>query len=454
MNDINEALFKAYDIRGIYSKDLDENTAKIVGRAFGSYIGKGKRIVIGLDVRNSSRTLMDHMLKGMRESGLKIFDIGVVPTPVVYFTIVHYGFDGGAMVTASHNPKEWNGFKLFGTKGAVLGLGSGLEKIRDIARNGSFQIFESPDVEDISQKILSDYESFLLGKVKIGRKLRIGVDPGNGCYSGIASRILSKAGLEVLPINNEPDGNFSSRAPEPKADTITQLMKLVKEHGLDFGVAFDSDGDRAIFVDENGAFIRGDIAFAAFVKSLLSNGEKAVYEVSCSKSVEEEILKKGGIPILSRTGRAFILNTMSKENARLGGEIAGHLYFSEIYNADDALYATLKMAELLSAKNTTLSKLIGEIPKYSTKALEIDVDDKYKYNIIDKLRENLGKKEKNLITIDGVKITLTNGWFLLRASNTSPKIRLVAEASTDEDLDSVVSKAMLEFNLALDEVSK
>ncbi len=449
MLQVNDALFKAYDIRGVYGRDLDDETAEAVGYAFGRYIGKGKKVVVGLDVRLSSESLMRSMLNGMSRTGLKIFNVGMVPTPAIYFVIRHFGMDGGAMVTASHNPKEWNGFKLFGSGGRVIGLDSGLREIKDLMLRGGPERGDGIEgMEDIREKAISAYEAFLLGKTHVGKTLKICIDPGNGCYSGMAKDILKKAGMEVIAINDMPDGSFPARAPEPKEESIGKLMNTVVEKRLDFGVAFDSDGDRAIFVDDKGRFLRGDVAYSVFIDALLGKGEKAVYEVSCSRMVEDAISKRGGVPMLSRTGRAFILEMMVKESARIGGEISGHTYFSEVYNADDALYAAMKMAEILSSGDRKLSEIVDSLPKYYTSAIELDIEEERKYLVSDIIRKMLLREGKKVITVDGARVEAEDGWFLIRPSNTSPKMRLIAESGSAEGLRRIVAIGMEVFEKA------
>ncbi len=437
-------IFKAYDIRGVYPGDIDGSAAEAIGKAYGRFIGSGS-IAVARDVRLSSGELMQHMLKGLKNAGIKTIDIGIVPTPVTYFAIRHYGLDGGIVVTASHNPPEWNGFKLYRKGGEIIGMGTGMERIMELAGHDSDMqtggATEAQEAIDKSSETIEAYRGFLLTKVHVARRVKAVVDPGNGSYSGLAGRILSEAGVDVHPINNVPDGRFPARSPEPKPETLSGIMKGVVEQGADFGVAFDADGDRAIFIDEKGDVIRGDIAAALFIRNYLKAGEKAVYDVSCSDAVEEEIRRSGGIPLLTRVGRAFLLAKMMEENASIGGEISGHLYFSSVDFADDALFAALKMAELISISGRSLSQLVSELPRYEGSVLELDAEDRYKARIIDIVKSELEKSGMRLITIDGVKAIADYGWFILRASNTTPKIRLIAESKTAEGLKMLLDYA-------------
>ncbi|HUB92482.1 MAG TPA: phosphomannomutase/phosphoglucomutase [Candidatus Saccharimonadales bacterium] len=444
---LGDGIFKAYDIRGIYPKELDESTAEALGCSFGEYMGRGKTIGVCMDVRLSSGSLRKSFLKGVSSSDIKIVDLGVAPTPVIYFAVSHYGLDGGAIVTASHNPPEWNGFKFYGKGGEAIGMQNGLSVIRDTSRRNSRCESRELLVEDRSARAIDDYEKFLLGKISVQGKVRIGIDPGNGSYSAIAKRVFEKAGAEVLAINDSPDGSFAARKPEPNEETLGRLRELVVDKRLDFGIGFDPDGDRGVFVDGKGRVLRGDLALAVFVRNLLGKGEKVVFEVSSTDLIREEAMRKGGIPIMIRVGRTFFLRAMADEKAAMAGEMSGHTYFSEVYGGDDALFAGLKMAELVSRRGKPLSELVDELPHYESFSAELKVDEKLKYGIIDKIREKLSKTEK-LVTIDGVKVIMDDGWFILRASNTTPIVRLVAEAKSRDALDRIVEMAKREFKEA------
>lgn len=450
---LGDGIFKAYDIRGVYPKELDETTAEAVGCSFGEYIGRGKRICVSRDVRLSSESLMRSMVKGLSGSELEIIDIGVTPTPVIYFAVTHYRLDGGVIVTASHNPPEWNGFKFFGKRSEAIGMESGLAIIRDTSRRNSECEPKPAKIENRSRKTIEDYEAFLLGKIRINGRVRIGVDPGNGSYSSIAKRVFEKAGAEVFAINDNPDGRFPARDPEPGAKSLKKLAELVVEKGLDFGIGFDPDGDRGIFVDGRGRVLRGDVAFSILVKNLLKKGEKAVYTVSCTDAVTEEIKENGGTPVVTRVGRTFVLRAMIDEKAAMGGESSGHTYFAEVYGSDDALFSGLKMAEAVSRRRKGLAELLDEMPHYESAEMELDFEDGIKFRVIDAVREKLSKKAK-VITLDGVKVVTGKGWFILRASNTTPKIRLAAEARSKEDLDGLLDSAKSELEDARSKVGR
>ncbi|MCL5008338.1 MAG: phosphomannomutase/phosphoglucomutase [Candidatus Marsarchaeota archaeon] len=447
-----ESVYRAYDIRGIYKRDIDEDSAESIGAAFARYIGAGKKVAFGYDVRNGSKAMGDRLLEAMSLNGLNVLNLGLVPTPVTYFAVMRYNLDGGIMVTASHNPKEWNGFKLFGAKGAVLGMGSGLEDIKKLIESESAPESTGGSVSNYSDQIMQDYSYFILNKSKQqrqeARQLRIGIDTGNGSYSIIAQKIMAAAGITAFAINNIYDPEFSGRGPEPKESTMGDLSRLVVEKSLDFGVAFDADGDRAVFVDDKGSVIRGDVSLALFIKNLAKPADKIVYEVSCSKIVEDIISEIGAVPVPSRIGRRFILENMVRENARLGGEISSHTYFAEMYNADDALFSTLSMYNIVARSGKSMSQLISAMPHYETAALEIPVQEKEKHSIVESAKVRAEKQGYKLILIDGVKVIDGSWRFIIRASNTSPAIRVLAESNTRHGLKTAleIAKSFLEYD--------
>ncbi|MBO3840025.1 MAG: phosphomannomutase/phosphoglucomutase [Thermoproteota archaeon] len=438
-------IFRAYDVRGVYGRDIVEEDAKLIGLAFATYLGgEGKTIAVGWDVRNSSKSLASSFIEGIVSTGANVLNMGLVPTPMVYFAVAYHKLDGGVIVTASHNPPEWNGFKLCRENAKLCGMGSGLEQIKKIIDEKAWRVASKGLVKNFGEKILEEYEEYLLKifEGKLGR-IKILIDPGNGSCSKTGGRILRKLGLDVDSINDCPDGSFPSRSPEPTEESLTTLRKMVRENGYDFGVGYDGDCDRALFVDDEGNVIRGDIMLILFVKHFLKNsaGEKIVYDVSCSKLVDEVCREIGVIPIVSRVGHTFILEKMLSEKARFGGEISSHLYFGEIYGLDDAIFATLKVAELLTLTGRKLSQLVGELPRYESFRKNYDVPDEIKFKIINDLTSFFKEAGYKTITLDGVRVELEEGWFILRASNTLPQVKLTAEAKSKQGLEKIVCYA-------------
>ena len=443
---LRNEVFRAYDIRGVYGRDIVEEDAKLIGLAFATYLGgEGKNIAVGWDVRKSSSSLAAALIDGVVSTGVNVFNMGLVPTPLVYFAITHRMLDGGVVVTASHNPPEWNGFKLCRGKALLCGWGMGLEEVKRIIDLKAFQLSSREGrVEEAREKVLREYEDYLLNSFK-GRvsSLRILIDPGNGSCSMLGKNILRKTGLKVDSINDYPDGGFPCRSPEPTEESLSILRERVKNGEYDFGVGYDGDCDRALFVDDEGKVIRGDVLLALFVKHFLRGrpGEKIVYEVSCSKIVEEVSRENGVIPVMTRVGHAFVLDRMMSEKAFFGGEISSHLYFGEIYGLDDAIFATLKVAQLLTLTGRSLSQLAAELPRYELLRRDYEVPDEVKFRVVNDLTLLFEKEGCRTITLDGVRVELEEGWFILRASNTLPQVRLIAEARSKQALEEIVSYA-------------
>ena len=417
--------------------------------AFGTFVGKKKRLALSIDIRESSPVLKESFLKGLMRTGAEVLYIGRVPTPLLYFAIAHYKLDGGAAVSASHNPPKWNGLKLCGPMGRTYGAGFGQEEIKQIYSKKSFAYRPDGRVRDISKKLMKDYESFLLKRARVRKPLRIGIDPGNGADSLIAANILRKAGIDTVSINDKPDGNFPSRSPEPKPENITALSALVKSKKLDFGVAFDGDGDRAMFVDDRGRAFFGDITLAMMVKNTINKGERVVYELSSSKAVEDMIKLKKAKGVKAKTGRAFIIDKMLENDAKLGGEHSTHFYFSDIYGFDDAIFAVIKMAELTSGSEKKMSELMDELPRYERIVSEFEVKDSEKFRIVSRMKDSLKRvKGAKIITTEGVKMITEEGWLMARASNTTPKVKIIAESADKRFLDELYALALSEFKKA------
>lgn len=440
---ISNSIFRAYDIRGVYGETLTEEVANRIGRAFASYLGgRGKTVLMGKDVRESSKPLGDAFKNGMLKGGLNVEDIGVVTTPLLYFSSVHYRKDGGAMVTASHNPANWNGFKILGEDG-FISEGRGMRKLRDLTVQGNFEERSEGNFVENPQAI-SDYQQHVADTIKVERELKIVADPGNGACSILTPELFNKVGINVCSIYSEPDGTFSKHPPEPTEETLSYLSSLVLENEADFGVAFDGDGDRALFIDDRGRTIKGNSILNILTKYYLEQypGSPVVYEVSCSMSIKETIEALKGTPILSRVGHAYMYDKMTEENAALGGETSGHYYFQEVYGFDDAFYASLKMAEILSQTEERLSEMVDSLPDYPRiPSKNYNCPDEEKFQVVEEISKDFKDTDYKIVTIDGVKIIGDEGWFLIRPSNTQPVIRVTVEAKSQEDLQRLAALA-------------
>jgi len=437
-----ERMFRAYDIRGIYGKDMTPQIAEKTGMALGTFLGAGKELAVGRDIRIGSEQLKKAVVKGLVSTGCKINDLGIVTTPILYFAIAHKHKDGGVMVTASHNPPEWNGLKLCREKGLIIGKGSGMEQIKNIIKNKKFSKAAKQGKTKTYKGIVNEYARFVLNKISIEKKLRVVLDTGNSVPAIVAPTLFKQAGCKVTVLNEKLDGTFPSRSPEPTEGSLHQLINGVKKTKADFGVGYDADGDRAVFADDLGRVLTGDFVSIIFAQALITKEKrKVVYDVSCSSAVEETIKAKGGVPIVERVGRPFMMDRVLKEKAVFGGESSGHFYFPDIYNLDDGTFASLKMAEILSKLNVPLSQMVDSIPKYHSSTVNVPCPDEIKFNVIERLKAKFEEKGFRILDIDGVKAQEEKGWVLLRASNTEPIIRITAEGKTQGKLTQLLELA-------------
>ncbi|MCD6260175.1 MAG: phosphomannomutase/phosphoglucomutase [Thaumarchaeota archaeon] len=440
MSKFKPEIFRAYDIRGVYGVDLNEDLAKAVGLAYGTMLGNRGKVVVGRDVRLSGEALASAAAEGLAEAGCDVVDIGLVSTPMSYYAVVHLDADGGIQVTASHNPPEWNGFKLIKRGGETLSAGAGMEELRDMVLQGRFRRGERRGrIEKVD--ILESYVEFIASKVKLERPLRIAVDYSNGATAIPFPKIAERVGLEVEALNDVPDGRFPGHLPEPREDTLKDLQEFVVKRGVDFGAGFDGDGDRVVFVDDKGRIISGDIALAIFVKHLEKRG-KVIFDVSSSSALREIIVEKGCEPVEMRVGRAFLLNAVRELKAVMGGEKSDHFYFPELWGFDDACYAVLKMAEIVVKRGRRLSELVDEIPHYpSIPITTFTCPDELKARVVEQIARHYESLGVKVSRIDGVKAYFDDGWVLVRPSNTMPQIKMTAEAKTEERLKEIVDEA-------------
>lgn len=438
------SIFRAYDIRGIYPKDLNEENAFKIGAAF-AQVNPGK-IAVGHDARLSSPSLKQKLIEGLVSGGVHVVDIGMVTTPILIFSVSFYSFDGGIIVTGSHNPKEYNGLKMFTKNSVPISYERGLNKIEDMIKRGyAFKITGNGKVE--KKDVLDDYKNYLLGKIKFNfpPKMKVVIDAGNGSGGKIYSDILKKAGLEVVEMYCEPDGNFPNHPPDPlEPENIVDLQKKVVEENADIGFAYDGDGDRLVVVDEKGKVTTVNDIFILLIKYTLQNFENAkiVYNVSNSLAVKDTIEKYGGVPIEYKVGHTNVQQKLKNENAQFGGELSGHYFFKELFTSDDAIFATLKLLEFMVNDNTSLEKEFAEIPRYYSMVSEdivIPIKDSEKFIFIENLKKDLRKKGYEINDMDGVKVLFEDGWALFRASNTTPLIRYGFESKTKDGFEKIKS---------------
>jgi len=439
MPDISPAIFREYDIRGLVDKDLTADTVELLGKGAGTYLAqKGiKNITLGRDVRLSSKGYRDAVIKGLTATGVSVLDIGVVTTPMLYFSLFREGIQGGIMITGSHNPPEYNGFKVAEGKSTIYG--EKIQEVRRIIEKGEFSE-GSGSVREIS--VVDDYCLAVEEGIRMGkRKVKTVVDAGNGATGPTSPRILRGLGCDLECLYCEPDGRFPNHHPDPTLpECVETLRREVLRRKADIGIGFDGDGDRIGVVDEKGDIIWVDMLLILYARDLLKRkpGSKVIFDVKCSHLCSVEIAKAGGVPIMWKTGHSLIKQKMKEEGALLAGEMSGHVCFADRYfGYDDATYAACRLVEILSHTEAPLSALLADIPKTcTTPEIRIDCPDDKKFEIVKSLKAYFSKKYDTL-DIDGVRVIFKDGWGLVRPSNTQPVLVLRFEAETAERLEEI-----------------
>ncbi len=446
---VSRAVFREYDVRGVAHEELTERTMYVMGRAFGTFVQRRtgrNRVVIGYDVRLSSRAFHDRFSRGLLSTGCQVLDVGMVPTPLLQFGAAREFTDGAAMITASHNPPEFNGVKLH--LGVNPVSGPELQHIERIVAAGQFVKGEGT-VE--RPEVVEPYLNCLRAKAKPRRSLKVVVDGGNGVAGPLAVQALEMLGCAVVPLYIEPDGAFPNHAPDPlEEENVEDLKRVVVEKGADLGIAFDGDGDRLGLVDETGAVVWPDQYLSLFARQILQNGPaKIVFEVRCSQALVDDIIAHGGVPVMVRCGSASILQRMREERASLGGELSGHVFFDDPpITYDDPIYGACKLIEFLAAQDKPLSQLVAALPKYySSPEIRLHCPDHRKFDVVEQVKQCFlsGECAANIakvIDVDGVRVAMQDGaWFLVRASNTQARLSIRVEAKTEEGLQAL--KTML-----------
>ncbi len=431
-------IFREYDIRGIAGEELTEEDVYLIGKATGTYLQKrgNSKVVVGHDCRLTSELYSEILIKGLLDTGCDVIDIGVCPTPVLYFSIVHFQQEGGVMVTASHNPPEYNGFKLCNGLDSIHG--DGIQEIYNLAVEKEFNTGSgSLSTADA----LTPYYDYLEKNISISKKIRIGVDAGNGTSGPVAVPVLKKAGCDVYDLYCDMDGTFPNHEADPTvAANMQELISLVKKEKLDLGVGYDGDGDRIGIIDEKGNIVYGDQLMIVFAREILTRkpGATFISEVKCSKTMYDDIEKHGGNAIMWKTGHSLIKKKMKETNAELAGEMSGHIFFADRYlGFDDAVYATLRLLEIIADTGKTMSELLSDIPKtINTPEIRVECPDDVKFKVVEKVTDYF-RNNYNVIDIDGVRVLLEDGWGLVRASNTQPALVLRFEAVSKERLQEI-----------------
>lgn len=428
---LKQSIFREYDIRGIADQDLRSEDIVVLGRAIGTHLIRrvGKNLCLGRDCRLSGPRLHDALLEGLLAAGCHITDIGVVPTPLLYYSVYNFGADGGIMITGSHNPSDYNGFKMMAGKGSVYG-----EAIQDIYRlivNGDFES-GAGTVED--KDVITPYVEEIPKPFQFARRVKVVFDAGNGTAGPTLHRLLERLNVEPVEMFFAMDGNFPNHHPDPTVEHNLDLLKAaVVEQKAELGIAFDGDSDRIGAVDEQGNVVWGDQLMLIFAREILTRkpGSKFIGEVKCSQVMYDEIERLGGQPIMYKTGHSLIKTKMKEEHAELAGEMSGHIFFADrYYGFDDALYAACRLIEIVAASGKPLSYQLAGLPKtVTTPEIRIDASDETKFDLVRRVTEHFRQTHK-VVDVDGVRVLFEKGWGLLRASNTQPVLVMRFEAET------------------------
>lgn len=447
-----QKIFREYDIRGIVGQDLTPDLTEEIGKAFGTTLQRKNlhRIAVGRDGRESSPLLYDRLVRGITSTGIGVTDIGVCPTPLVYFALFQLPIDGGAMITASHNPAEYNGFKLCIGKESLYG-----EDLQKIRRLIEARDYETGPVQAVhAEEIIPRYLDFLKQHFKSvdGRGIKVVVDSGNAMGALVGPQALKAMGCEVIELFSELDSRFPNHHPDPTVtENLTDLIKTVRSQRADLGIAYDGDADRIGAVDERGEIMWGDQLLTLFAREILRHqpGAMILSEVKASQVFYDDVLKRGGRTLMWKAGHSLIKSKMKEVGAALAGEMSGHIFFADrFFGYDDAVYAGCRLIEILAERRQPLSGLLSDLPKTSsTPEIRRDCPDDLKFAVVQKLKERFETLRthpspgmmtiRDLITLDGVRVVFEDGWGLVRASNTQPALVLRFEANSPIQMDRI-----------------
>ena len=442
MNQPVASLFKAYDVRGIYPDELTPELAYRIGRAFVAYL-QPRHVVVGRDMRVSSPVLASAMIDGLLDGGTDVTDIGLISTDGLYFAVGKFGFDGGVMVTASHNPPEYNGFKLCREGAQPLSIDQGIDEIRHLVLVDQFPEPERRGTLH-QREVLADFAAHVLSLIDctVIRPMRIVVDAGNGMAGRIAPAVLGQLPVEIIPLYFELDGRFPHHVPNPlEPENIRDAQRAIAEHHADLGIAFDGDADRMFILDEHGRLVGGDLVTALVAKTLLRKhpGARIVYNLICSRAVRETIEREGGVPIRSRVGHSFIKALMREHDALFGGEHSGHFYFRDNWYADSGMIAALTVLELLSREGVSVAEAVKPIDRY-VRSGEINLEAPDIPAVLRVLEQRFA--DGDIDYLDGLTVNYPDWWFNARPSNTQPLLRINIEATTPELLREKTEKVL------------
>ena len=448
-----ETIFRQYDIRGTYPSEINENSIAKIGQAIAlKCIQEGvSEICVGRDGRLSGKTLLDAMCRSLSESGIAVIDIGLVTSPILYYAAKKNKSKSGVMITGSHNPKNDNGIKMVINDKPVSGT-----EILSLTKSINGGNNKAEIINDTN--VIDQYITEVTNKIKLHNpnKLKVIIDCGNGAAGVVAPELFKNLGCEVINLFSEVDGNFPNHHPDPgKLDNLQDLINAVKKEDADLGIAFDGDGDRVGLISGKGEIVFPDKIMMLFAKDILikNKGGEIIFDVKCSNTLADIITQNGGKPTMSPTGHFHIKNALRKTNALLAGEMSGHIFFNDTwYGFDDGHYAGVRILDLIARSNLSIEDLVSQLPQsHSTPELNINVDDENKFLIIERFARECSL-DGNKVTIDGLRIEFENGWGLLRASNTTPKLVLRFEGNTKETLNSIKTDFLNELKRICPEI--
>ena len=443
---VNKYIFREYDIRGKVNDDFPPEVVLNLGKAFGTFIKRsgGQEIALSGDVRLSTPSLIDQFKVGVLSTGIDVINIGILPTPVNYYSMFKLDVAGAVQITGSHNPPEFNGFKMSRNKKSVFG-----ESIQDLREIIEKEDFERGEGDEAPYNILRDYKKMISSKINLDKKLKVVLDCGNAAGAVCAPEIFRNFNIDLEELYCDVDGTFPNHHPDPTVKkNLKDLIEKMKTGRFDVGIAFDGDADRIGVVDEKGDVIWADQLMALFLPEIISPGDEILFDVKCSKSLEEMITRYGGKPIMWKTGHSLVKQKMLELDCKFGGEMSGHIFFADDYfGYDDGIYVAARLLQTLSGSSRTLSELTDELPKYfSTPEMRLEAksdEDKFR---ISEIAVKYFTDNYNCSTVDGVRINFDEGWGLVRASNTQPVIVCRFEATSVEKMDEYKNLVISKLN--------
>jgi phosphomannomutase / phosphoglucomutase len=452
---MNNDIFREYDIRGIADIDLTDEVVYMIGRAFGYHLSENKfnSMSISGDVRYTTDRIKKSFINGVISQGVDVTDMGVLPTPVNYFSLYNTNIVNSVQVTGSHNPSDYNGLKISFNKKPFFG--EMIQYLKTVIDSDKFYKDKLPGkVSEVN--IINDYYKYMIDHFNFNKKIKVVMDCGNAVGGIIAPKIYKDLGIEVYELYCDVDPNFPNHHPDPTVDSnLDDIINIMKTQDYDIGIAFDGDADRIVAVDNKGRIIRADILLSIIIPHVVEPNDTVIYDVKCSKSLEQSIAKVNAIPIMWNTGHSLIKNKMIESGSKIGGEMSGHIFFADKYfGFDDGIYVGLRLIEILLNGNYKLSDLFNEVPSYiSTPEIRIDCNNDAEKDKITSKMINFFTANYNCETIDGIRIKYTHGWALVRSSNTQPVIVCRFESDTKSNLDKIKTEVFSklseygEFNL-------